>query len=130
MAIKICIQFAAAVVIGAIYECFDFVRTRASGLWLSAIGAIPKVPPDVARERLEACHNCPIFYEPTATCGSPFSKIRVRRRPAGCLCFMPFKVKFEGNCWVWEEMQENRLTDEQMHAWLYAGWKGALNSDA
>ena len=126
---KIIFQFAAAVIVGAVYETFNFIRTRLSGLWLSAIGAIPRVPPEMARERLEVCRKCPIFYAPTQTCGSPFSKARVRCRPAGCLCFMPFKVKFEGNCWLWEELEDERLTPEQTREWLFAGWKGRLNTD-
>lgn len=120
----------AAIAVGMGYECFDFIRSKAAGLWLSANGKIPRVPPGIASLRLQVCRRCPIFYAPTQTCGSPFNKARVRGRPAGCLCFMPFKVKFEGNCWLWEQAQDDMLTPEQKCDWYYAAWKGELNSDA
>jgi hypothetical protein len=127
---KTVIQFIAAVIVGTAYECFKFVQFKASGLWLSATGKIPRVSKELANARLAVCRQCPIFYSPTQTCGSPFNrKARARGRPAGCLCFMPFKVKFECNCWLWEELQCNMLTPEQKQDWLFSGWKGSLNTD-
>ena len=122
-------RFIIAIAIGAAYEAWSFVRERSAGLWLSLTGQVPRVPPKVYQARMEVCRQCPVFYAPLRTCGSPLRRgSRVRNHPAGCSCYMPFKAKFECNCWLWEEIANETLPPQYWH-WTKFGWKGPLNSD-
>jgi len=79
----------------------------------SVIGAVVlgsnRVKASVARDRLLACHACPLFYEPLRTCGTP------RLGPDGCWCHMPTKASTVANCWAFDKGRPY-------------GWPPSLNS--
>jgi hypothetical protein len=68
-----------------------------------------KVTPEMARQRLESCEGCPIYYKALMTCGSPLdAQLRDDDgHPLGCNCFMPYKVKLPCNCWIYDRSQGN-----------------------
>jgi hypothetical protein len=48
-------------------------------------------------QRIHACRECPIFYRPLMTCGSPFHT----DPELGCFCYMPFKARMKNaRCWL------------------------------
>lgn len=66
------------------------------------------------RVRLSICRQCPIYYAPLQTCGSPL-KPNDRR---GCNCYMPVKATRFANCWDYDLKQGQSEF----------GWPDELNS--
>ncbi len=87
----------------------------------AALKAPQEVPDELVQARLEICRQCPVFFAPLQSCGSPLREImrRIRRLPklpVGCLCHLPTKARLHENCWAYDE----RLPD--------LGWPAAINS--
>jgi hypothetical protein len=57
----------------------------------------PKVDAVELEARNKACGECPIYYRPLMTCGSPFAD-----DPAlGCWCVLPIKARMKhARCWL------------------------------
>lgn len=93
-----------------------------SGHIFHALRAGSVIPEATVRERLAACHACPLWFEPLSTCGSPldrgFNDISTVNDPLGCWCHMPTKAKSEENCWLYDQFKH----DTGM------GWPLELNS--
>lgn len=71
-----------------------------SGVWL--------------QNRMDACRNCPVFYRPLRTCGSP---LRKELRDVGCFCSMEWKARLShATCW---------LRDHETHRTGF-GWRDGL----
>lgn len=88
------LRLIAALIVAAIYQ-----------LWLMAKGTViainyaRKAHHPQAKERMEFCRECPFFYKPLQTCGSPLKK---DLRNVGCHCSMEAKVKTKCNCWRYD----------------------------
>jgi hypothetical protein len=99
---------------------------------LAALRAPQEVPDELVQARMEICRQCPVFFSPLQSCGSPLREIlrRLRRLKAGspenssaspkilrgCFCHLPTKARLHENCWAYDE----RLPD--------LGWPAAINS--
>jgi hypothetical protein len=84
---------------------------RALSLWWGATDPGARVSPEVYAKRLETCKNCPLFFKPLQTCGSPLT----RNSDLGCWCFMPAAAKLaDKGCWIDEYSQDANF-----------GWKNA-----
>ena len=111
------------------YELKEFTTGHVSYLWNILLGRYQPVPPWIAKERLEYCRRCQIFYPPLQTCGTPLTRRNrlFTGRPMGCMCFMPVKAKTECNCWLAEEGLSLMTTEEFLA--FKGGWPKHLNSD-
>lgn len=68
---------------------------------------------EVYHRRMASCQQCPLFYRPLETCGSPLTK----DADLGCWCFLPFKNLIPGaRCWLRDNAPKS----------LY-GWPEELN---
>ena len=69
--------------------------------WLAAKalrGTRSNAPLKLQRKRWKTCLNCPIFYPPLRTCGTP---LRKDLYDFGCWCNMEAKIKrLESRCWL------------------------------
>lgn len=73
---------------------------RAINLWFDYGRGPKRAPNELYELRLAACRECPIFYAPLQTCGSP---LRKDLRGLGCYCNMPAKARFfYADCWLRE----------------------------
>jgi hypothetical protein len=79
-----------------------------------------KVTPELSKARLGYCRECPLFYEPLSTCGSPLVQAQSQ---VGCWCHMPTKASGLENCWNYD--LNGRSPMFQFIGW---GWPEELNS--
>jgi len=84
------------------------------GVWRAIFHRrLSKVHPDIAEARMAICRECPLFFKPLMTCGSPLAEYRPE---LGCGCFLPALTKMrDGHCWL----RENTLLEN-------AGWPDEL----
>jgi hypothetical protein len=92
----------------------DRRRWRAKGfallLWRSVFAGRADI--ETRQRRMAFCRQCPIFYKPLQTCGSPLTA----DKDLGCYCHMPTKARLRAaRCWLYDE------TAGQM------GWPKELN---
>lgn len=94
-------QFVAAVAIAGIYgqEKLGWIGLIKAG-WV-VLRAITtrngKAAPEVFEARMKCCEECPIYWLPLKTCGSPLSD----HPELGCGCFLPVKgLQPEATCWA------------------------------
>ena len=76
--------------------------------------------PEMTEARLGYCRECPLFYEPLSTCGTPFRKTAPQW---GCWCHLPTKARLLENCWQYD--QSGRTP---MYRYIGWGWPEELNS--
>ena len=75
---------------------------RAFALWWGGLTAGEQVAGETAKRRLEVCRQCPIFYSPLGTCGTP---MKSELRDQGCWCHMETKSKLLGaHCFLDETL--------------------------
>lgn len=79
-----------------------------------AIPFLKRVPKELYRKRMAVCRECPIFYRPLQTCGSPLVD-----KWTGCFCFMPLKARLTENCFAYDSSEGNNAV---------FGWPAELNS--
>jgi hypothetical protein len=95
------IRFIAALVLASLWE----IREQFLGI-RSALKQAGKseVPIGVQAQRITRCEQCPIYYRPLRTCGSPMArKSWPNGEKMGCFCYMPVKIKTKCNCWLYDE---------------------------
>lgn len=95
-------QYFCALVVAAIYGLKRFTPWQmvksAYAVLRSFMARYDKESADVAAGRLAHCKNCPIFFAPLQTCGSPIDSTEGWY---GCFCYMPVKSQEKGaTCWA------------------------------
>lgn len=94
------LQLIVAILVASTYavwsEIVKPVWSRFVDTFQAIVSATKEEHPKAA-DRLKHCQNCPIFYKPLATCGTPF-----RDPDLGCFCHMPTKAKTKCNCWLYD----------------------------
>lgn len=86
---------------------------RAISLWWGALEPDSTVSDYLRTARLNVCRNCPLFFRPLQTCGTP---LRKELRELGCWCNMESKSKLaDATCWIDDELPENK------HGWISHG---------
>ena len=84
-------------------------------LWFGLIQKAEYVPCGTYDQRLSTCRNCPVFYAPLQTCGSPLKK---ELKGLGCWCYMPAAAKLAAKqCYI----------DEYVEAGYKGGWQQAAS---
>lgn len=110
------IRFLIALILASLWE----LREQAKGIRiaLSQSKKDAEVPIGVQARRITQCEQCPIYYHPLRTCGSPLNRKKWARKDEkeGCFCYMPVKIKTKCNCWLYDE------TNGKM------GWSKDLNN--
>ena len=96
------LRFIAAIAIGLVAAPFthgdDKVSVRGIFWMIVALCRPRRAPPWKRESRLDFCQNCPIFYSPLRTCGSP---LRWRDRDIGCWCQLDVKAGLpNATCWL------------------------------
>lgn len=100
------LQFCCALLVAAVFSNpFSEVGrgrvAKAFRLWYSSILTGERVDPATADRRLAVCRECPVWFEPLGTCGSP---LRWVDRELGCWCWMKAKTQLLGaHCWLDEQ---------------------------
>jgi hypothetical protein len=113
---------------------------QAKGLW-QEIRLPQQVSDETVAERMRVCRNCPVFFKPLQTCGSPLQKrSRVMLRiesfnkshlhpdgnlltqiglqpQVGCFCFMPSKSRIRENCWAYDARLQLLGWPEPLNGW-------------
>jgi hypothetical protein len=80
----------------------------------------PQVNAMLSEARLGYCRECPHFYAPLRTCGSPLVDAMTQ---IGCWCHMPTKAGHLENCWEYDRMGRSA-----MYRYIGWGWPEELNS--
>lgn len=98
------IRILGALAVGAFFGVIQWNRPwhRLLGLWYLLKGTFLTygdgawASPEKVEKRMAVCRQCPMFYEPLQTCGSPLKGIR-----GGCWCSCEAKTIFEqADCWL------------------------------
>lgn len=80
-------------------------------LWFGAMQKGSRVDERTYQRRMYACQNCPLFFKPLMTCGTP---LRPDKRGLGCYCCMQYAAKLaDKGCWL----------DENSDMKFPYGWK-------
>jgi hypothetical protein len=101
-------QYLSALCVAAIYSMKRFtvwqILKRAKDIALTLIPRKDKqATPEVLKARLEHCRQCPLFFAPLQTCGSPLDG----DGNYGCYCYMPVKAREkDATCWADETTPE------------------------
>lgn len=104
---------AAAVTIGQPRTALRKV-SKAMRLWYSGFERDGFVEIELAKSRLAVCEQCPLFYRPLRTCGSPLKK---SLRSLGCYCNMWAKSKLkDATCWI-----DDNLPRPNAYGWAACG---------
>lgn len=82
---------------------------RTVQLWISGFKEDGVVDLATYERRLFTCRQCPVFYRPLQTCGSPLSK---RLRGLGCACHMPTKARLK-DAWCYLDS----IYDDDHYGW-------------
>lgn len=99
---------------------FGSIR-KVSGVILFSLKTREQNNPSRWFRRMRHCQRCHLYDQKNRTCGNRLDPDRWhdefgQDQRYGCLCYMPFKARFEKvNCWLWER------TDPKM------GWPDNLN---
>jgi hypothetical protein len=99
-------QFCLALLVAALWsDPFSKVGKdrlrKAFQLWYSSILTGDRVDNGTAANRLAVCQQCPLWFKPLGTCGSP---LRRKDGDLGCWCWMRAKSKLLGaHCWLDEQ---------------------------
>lgn len=100
-------RFLTAIILAAL---FGLSRFSVKELWLalkfilialfSGFRREAKVNDEVYEQRMETCRNCPLYFAPLETCGSPLAD----DPSLGCWCFNPKKARIaKATCWMREK---------------------------
>lgn len=97
-------RFIAAVFVGLIGSFFvEHAPITLNGIWLMlrALWSGKRATPEQVQRRTCFCNQCPIFYRPLGTCGTP-----LKDADLGCWCFMEMKSRLaDATCWA----KENKI---------------------
>lgn len=92
-------RFLAAICVGLIGSLFvQHAPITLHGIWLMlrALAFGKRATPEQIQRRTCFCNQCPIFYRPLRTCGTP-----LRDSDVGCWCCMEMKSKLaDADCWA------------------------------
>ena len=74
--------------------------------------------------RMSVCQQCPIFYRPLQTCGTPLKK---EDKSLGCWCYMAIKATSRhATCWLDDDVENDperrNLLDLMKAGWKYHGY--------
>lgn len=97
-------QFIIAVIVAFLgqiyYSVASMIRT------MNYVLRLKKIEYDLYKRRLNICSDCPLFFRPLRTCGTPLRFLTKNKRFGGCWCYMPFKaMNIDSECWL----DENNL---------------------
>lgn len=110
-------QFVAALTVAAVNDSWEKVK----GI-KEAMGAKQAVPDVVKQARLVTCPNCPIYFAPLGTCGSPLLPKPKFGIPRGCFCHLEAAAGTRHDCWLFEHPEFG------YDAMRGHGWAFGLNS--
>lgn len=101
-------RFLAAVAIAAIFGMermgFRDYLTSAWGMLRALTTRHPNPNPALQQKRIAHCEQCPLFYSPLRTCGSPLTE----NPELGCYCRMDEKSRDpKATCWADENTDLN-----------------------
>lgn len=66
-------------------------------------------------ERMLACMECPLYNARWKTCGTWRVSLNVHGEQMGCLCFMPYKMRYDkATCWINDNLHED---EAQGYGW-------------
>lgn len=107
------VQFLCALIVGAVDEMVQHARGIREALKTQS-----EVSEDLAHARMvEGCLQCPMFYAPLGTCGSPLVPSPVQGL-TGCFCHCATKAKTKTNCTAYDHYRGVSII----------GWYRGLNS--
>lgn len=94
-------RFVAAIFLSALFGMGRFsareILASLKMLMTALLSKKGKASAEIYEERMMICRDCPVYFKPTDSCGSPLAN----NTDVGCWCYLPAKARqSEAKCWI------------------------------